>query len=43
MECVRVVLGQGGSLDEVLDAEEALAEQLDSLPYLVRFQYEASR
>jgi hypothetical protein len=27
----------------MLDAEEQLSEQLESLPYLVRFQYEKSR
>jgi exportin-7 len=36
-----VLVGNGGgSLDEMLDAEEQLSEQLESLPYLVRFQYE---
>jgi hypothetical protein len=27
----------------MLDAEEQLSEQLESLPYLVRFQYEKTR
>jgi hypothetical protein len=44
---VRLLLGAGGAgsggLDEMLDADEQLSEQLDSLPYLVRFQYEKSR
>jgi len=41
---VRVLLSEGGGcLDEMLDAEEQLSEQLESLPYLVRFQYEKSR
>jgi hypothetical protein len=31
------------SLDDNLDAEEQLSEQLESLPYLVRFQYDKSR
>jgi exportin-7 len=40
---VRVLLSSGGGcLDEMLDAEEQLSEQLESLPYLVRFQYEKS-
>jgi hypothetical protein len=40
---VRLVLVQQGSLDDMLDAEEQLSEQLESLPYLVRFQYDKSR
>ncbi len=43
LESVRLVLAQQGSLDEMLDAEEQLSEQLESLPYLVRFQYDKSR
>lgn len=43
LESVRLVLVQAGSLDEMLDAEEQLSEQLESLPYLVRFQYDKSR
>lgn len=40
---MRVLLNSGGGcLDEMLDAEEQLSEQLESLPYLVRFQYEKS-
>lgn len=31
-----VLLGQQGSLDELLEGEEALGEQLESLPYLCR-------
>ncbi|GIL63010.1 hypothetical protein Vafri_17171 [Volvox africanus] len=30
------------SLDDMLDTEDALAEQLDSLPYLMRYQYDRS-
>ena len=29
-------------LEDMLDNEEQLAEQMDALPYLVRFQYEKS-
>jgi hypothetical protein len=29
--------------DDRVDAEEQLSEQLESLPYLVRFQYDKSR
>jgi hypothetical protein len=44
LDSVRVLLSSGGGgLDEMLDAEEQLSEQLESLPYLVRFQYEKSR
>lgn len=43
LESVRVVLAHGNGLDEMLDAEEQLSEQLESLPYLVRFQYDKSR
>jgi hypothetical protein len=43
LESVRLVLVQQGSLDDMLDAEEQLSEQLESLPYLVRFQYDKSR
>lgn len=32
---------EAGALDELLEGEEALAEQLEALPYLCRFQYEA--
>jgi hypothetical protein len=35
--------GQSCSLDDMFDAEEQLSEQLESLPYLVRFQYDDSR
>lgn len=31
---------QSGSLDDILQSEENLADQLDSLPFLCRFQYE---
>ncbi len=31
---------QAGSLDDILASEENLADQLDSLPFLCRFQYE---
>lgn len=37
LESVQLMLGVAGG-DDMLDSEEALAEQLDSLPYLVRFQ-----
>lgn len=43
LESVRLVLAQGNGLEEMLDAEEQLSEQLESLPYLVRFQYDKSR
>jgi hypothetical protein len=36
-------MGGCGSLDDMLDAEEKLSEQLESLPCLVRFQYDKSR
>jgi hypothetical protein len=36
---VRTAL-QAGSLDDILQSEENLADQLDSLPFLCRFQYE---
>jgi exportin-7 len=32
---------EAGVLDELLEGEEALAEQLEALPYLCRFQYES--
>jgi len=41
LESVGLVL-QNGLLEDMLDNEEALAEQLDALPYLVRFQYDKS-
>lgn len=34
--------GGGGADVDLLDQEDALAEQLDALPYLLRFQYERS-
>lgn len=44
LDSVRILLSNGGGgLDEMLDAEEQLSEQLESLPYLVRFQFEKSR
>jgi len=33
---------ENGSLDEMLDSEEHLSDQLESLPYLCRFQYDKS-
>ncbi|WIA44165.1 hypothetical protein OEZ86_010498 [Tetradesmus obliquus] len=42
LESVRLVLVGGSSLDDMLDAEDQLSEQLESLPYLVRFQYDKS-
>ncbi|KAF8061166.1 XPO7 [Scenedesmus sp. PABB004] len=42
LESVALAVGTAGCLDEMLDAEEALSEQLESLPYLVRFQYDKS-
>ena len=44
LESVGLLLqqGGGGALDELLDSEEALGEQLECLPFLVRFQYEKS-
>jgi hypothetical protein len=38
---VRLVQAGGGG-DDPLDNEEQLADQMDSLPFLARFQYEAS-
>lgn len=39
---VASVLQQNGSLDEMLESEEHLSDQLESLPYLCRFQYDKS-
>ncbi|GAX79235.1 hypothetical protein CEUSTIGMA_g6675.t1 [Chlamydomonas eustigma] len=39
LESVTLVM-QNSSLDDMLDNEEQLTEQMDALPYLVRFQYE---
>eukprot|EP00877_Chromochloris_zofingiensis_P005215 jgi/Chrzof1/14695/Cz09g12110.t1 len=39
LESVSLVI-QNGSLDEMLDGEEQLSDQLESLPYLCRFQYQ---
>ncbi|KFM22754.1 Exportin-7 [Auxenochlorella protothecoides] len=39
LESVRTVV-QDGLTDDPLDSEEQLQDQLDSLPYLFRFQYE---
>lgn len=36
------MLQQSGSLDEMLDSEEHLSDQLESLPYLCRFRYDES-
>ena len=41
LESVRLVLAAGGG-DDPLDNEEQLADQMDSLPFLARFQYEAT-
>lgn len=41
LESVALVAGNAG-LDDMLDNEEQLAEQMDALPYLVRFQYDKS-
>jgi hypothetical protein len=41
LESVRLVQAGGGG-DDPLDNEEQLADQMDSLPFLARFQYEAS-
>lgn len=41
LESVSVVL-QNGLLEDLLDNEEQLSDQLESLPYLCRFQYESS-
>ncbi|KAL6753879.1 armadillo-type protein [Haematococcus lacustris] len=41
LESVSLVLSNG-ALEDMLDNEEQLTEQLDALPYLVRFQYDKS-
>ena len=39
LESVRAVLGAGAGEDP-LDNEEQVADQMDALPYMCRFQYE---
>ena len=42
LESVAAVAASDGSLEDPLEAEEQLSEQLESLPQLCRFQYEAT-
>ena len=42
MESVRAVLEGGGGGEDPLDNEEQLGDQLDALPFLCRFQYDAT-
>jgi exportin-7 len=42
LESVAAVAASDGSIDDPLEAEEQLSEQLESLPQLCRFQYEAT-
>lgn len=41
LESVSLVI-QNNLLEDMLDNEEQMAEQMDALPYLVRFQYDKS-
>lgn len=36
LESVKVVLSSHGSVEDMLESEDALSEQLEALPYLVR-------
>lgn len=42
LESVAAVAAAAGSIDDPLEEEEQLSEQLESLPQLCRFQYEAT-
>ena len=42
LESVAAVAAADGSIEDPLEAEEQLSEQLESLPQLCRFQYEAT-
>lgn len=42
LESVAAVAASDGSIEDPLEAEEQLSEQLESLPQLCRFQYEAT-
>ena len=42
LESVRAVLEGGGGGEDPLDNEEQLGDQLDALPFLCRFQYDAT-
>jgi exportin-7 len=42
LESVRAVLEGGGGGEDPLDNDEQLGDQLDALPFLCRFQYDAT-